>query len=107
MKGISLPAESIIVIVLAIVVLVSLLVFFTDVFNEGRGSVYWTAKQSKSCTEYIKTDPHCNDWASVEESIRSEIGEACFNLGYSGCSETIAAQDDCVQACCKQFCESD
>ena len=94
-KGMSLPVETVIVLVLAIIVLAALLFFFTGTFTPGADRVRLEQRKVDLCTKYVAADSQCKNPATAEIRTGADgLDETCKKLGLS----TVAG------ACCSTYC---
>ena len=66
MRGISLPIETTVVIVLAAIVLVALLLFFSGTFSPGAERIKLEQRKVDLCTKYVAQDSTCRISASAD-----------------------------------------
>ena len=113
MKGVSLPIETIVILVLAVIVLVALLFFFTGIFGPSSSLVKLKQERSIWCGSYQRSNFDCEEGEheDVDENIRIELARICSRLnqeegGYPDCKydEGDVAGHECVKKCCSEFC---
>lgn len=93
-KGISLPIETVIVLVIAAVVLVALLYFFGSTFNPSVDRIRLQQQQVDLCTKYVSQDSECRKAAPTENDLKKNLDDTCTKLGLS----------TNPGACCSAFC---
>ena len=94
-KGISLPVETVIVIVLAIIVLAALLLFFTGTFTPGSDKIKLEQRKVDLCSNYVAADSECR-LPPPDTKLKTDLEKVCGDLGLP----TNAA------ACCSTYCGS-
>jgi len=96
-KGMSLPVETVIVLVLAIIVLAALLLFFTGTFTPGADRIKLQQRQTDLCTTYVAADSECRKPPS--ETLTKDFNEVCGKLGLSTnpalCCSTYCSRKRC------------
>src|SRR3989344_2602439 len=98
MKGVSLSIETIVILILAMIVHASLLIFVSPVFNEGQSRTSNELKRTRLCDAYVQDDPKCDGTGArdVDAQIVQDLEETCRNLGKC---ESLN-RDDCARDCC-------
>ncbi len=109
MRGISLPIETTIVLILAAIVLVALLFFFSGTFNPSVERIKLEQQKVNLCTEYVSVDSECSDkgvgkvYTVKGSKILVDLADLGKKLGYSKC-DTPGATAECVQQICTTYC---
>lgn len=111
-RGMSLPVETVIILVIAAVVLGSVLMFFMGVFAPGSSSVDATRLQSSLCTQYFINNPTCDPaTTSISSDAKTAATTALTELENKVCKPSIGKQlgcsgtgADCLHSCCKIQC---
>jgi hypothetical protein len=96
MKGMSLAIETIIVMILASIVLVALLFFFTGTFTPGADRATAEMTRATGCQDYMKVEPECKELGDF--TGKAKLVEACKKLSYSGPDLVV------IQSCCAMYC---
>jgi hypothetical protein len=109
MKGVTLPIETIVVLVLAVIVLGVLLWFFATSSTPGIQLTKLKQEQSIWCSSYQQNNHDCdeNDDDDVGDDIKNKLADICYKLnqaegGYSSCGGTFS--NACAKECCSMFC---
>lgn len=109
MKGIGLPIETIIILVLAVLVLGVLLWFFATSSSPAIDLVKLKQEQATWCASYQQSNNRCDDAgdSSVDQDIKDHLVDVCSKLnakegGYSHCSGTFS--NECAKECCRMYC---
>ena len=103
MKGMSLAIETVIVIILACIVLVALLFFFTGTFIPGSERAKAEMDRANYCQQYANFDSKCSDIKDGTKYIRQNLTETCPKLGYP-CTDSGINGIECFQKCCEMYC---
>lgn len=111
-KGISLPIETVILLILAAVVLAALLGFFTGVVTPAQLRAGIIQKQSSLCTQIVTADVNCNAEQISKNALPSVSGlpsklmsDVCNKPSDSPICSGGSVQD-CIRNCCRTFCPS-
>lgn len=100
-KGASLPIETTVILVLAVVVLATLLFMFFGVAKDPTATN--ELKRTSACRTYTAQNPKCDAPGSDQDAL-TKIGDACKGLGgYPKCTGG-AADLACILQCCRTFC---
>jgi len=112
-KGMALPIETIVVIILAVMVLVILTTYFLGVWGEKKQTADQLQQQlTGSCLEYITKAASC-DYQSLDITIRQNVQNAVSNIklmcnqpvGNPVCScRTGASDQEIIRTCCRVYC---
>jgi hypothetical protein len=111
-KGIALPLETVVLLILAAVVLGAMLAFFLGIFTPTDLEQKRLRNQISICNEIFSKDPTCKsqDAIAIAENklIRGENPdrlEIC-KTGISGCnpSGSKTPGENCIATCCRAFC---
>ena len=109
-KGMSLPIETVIILVLAAIVLAALLAFFLGVFNPGNQRVKTLGDLQSACFRYVSLDPDCDPAAANLET--SEVYTAISTIAGTddgknfGCTSG-GSKASIVASCCRVYCPSE
>jgi hypothetical protein len=108
LKGMSLPLETVVLLILAAVVLAALLGFFLGTFTPAQSKIDILKKQSSLCQQIFSADPACDaskpGVAALANKLKSEVcgkptdGPICSSKGSS--------DPYCIKGCCSIFCPS-
>lgn len=107
LKGMSLPLETVVLLILAAVVLAALLGFFLGTFTPAQSKIDILKKQSSLCQQIFSADSQCKYAGAViplAAKLRSEVcgkptdGPICSSKG--------ADDPYCIKGCCSIFCPS-
>lgn len=103
MKGISMPIETVVTIVIAVIVLTVIVLFFSGQFNPSAGNINAQQRQATNCGVLVReTNGKC-DRLSSDSSINDNIKQACMDLkGYPKCQS--GTMEECLKDCCKTYC---
>jgi hypothetical protein len=105
MKGMALPMETIVILVLAIIVFAAVLAFFLGIFPGASNEVRLEADRNRLCGRYATTYPDCDNLGEESEGLREELAGVCAELGYSYCYKGSPAGISCVIQCCSVYCQ--
>ena len=103
-KGISLPINIMVILILAVIVLVVLIGLFFMVAGPTQAEIKARLTQTQVCNAYRNVDVGCDDqtkhdeFAANNEELLKELGDACNTLRISGCSSPASLT--CIQSCC-------
>lgn len=111
-KGMSIATETIVMLVLAAVVLVSLLAFFGSTFTPAKGEAKKTFEQARWCGEYVRYDSDCSGGSDLSnrvdnnkfDEIDKELTAACKSLGITGIFSKPNVDGVKLYKCCESFC---
>jgi len=97
MKGISLPLETVVLLILAAVILAALLGFFLGTFTPAQTEADLARQQIIVCQEVanMNCDPDSDAAAKL-------LDQGICKADRPACTGTTAT--DCVRSCCKIFC---
>ncbi|MFH0832108.1 MAG: hypothetical protein V1900_00070 [Candidatus Aenigmatarchaeota archaeon] len=98
MKGISLPIETVVILMLAGIVLVALLLFFMPVFKQT-DIVKLEQERAIKCHEYVQTDKDCNNPSGANDDTKKSLENVCKGLKL--CS---SLDRECLLRCCEGYC---
>ncbi len=107
-KGVALPIETIIILVLAVLVITVLTSFFFDVFGKEKGRAQNLQELlTGKCFEYAQLDSTCKpslfSTSTRQRQIADELkSQYCDAPGERLCSGSTI--DSCLQSCCKIYC---
>ncbi len=88
-KGVSLPIETVVVVILAASVLSVMLLFFNQIWGQGKTDVDRIRDQTKACQKFLSLDPECSKENFI--MIRVQVPEL------SGvCAKLEAFSLDCI-----------
>ena len=105
MKGISLPINTMVIIIMAFLVLAVLLFFFTSTSTPALEIVQLKQEQSTLCFSYKQANPDCDTEGDSKVSnteLRNSIADTCNKLNqheknYPSCT---SASTQCMLECC-------
>jgi hypothetical protein len=115
MKGIGLPIETIVILVLAVLVLGVLLWFFTTSSSPAIQLVKLKQDQATWCASYQQSNPKCDEEgdSGVDEDIKDNLVDICSKLnakegGYGSCTVGLdpdaSNANSCFTQCCRMYC---
>ncbi len=94
MKGVSLPINVIIILVLGIVVLLGIITFFNFQFRNASGTMSSSAEFQIMCSRWSMLKCDSTYWNSDKLTVYGKnVSEICKKYGYSDA-------DTCSDACC-------
>lgn len=108
-KGMSLPLETVILLILAAIVLWALIAFFFKFYPSAQNIVEVTNARSSLCQQIVSADPHC----SLSELTRQGKSGLATKLKSDVCGKPKDAPvcgsetdtpEQCITACCSLFC---
>ncbi len=104
-KGVSLPLETVVLLILAAVVLGALLSFFLGIFTPTQSETELTRKQFTICQEVFNKDNLCRP-TNVEVEARKLIDQGVCKSDRPGCNPigTKSSIENCIATCCRIFC---
>ena len=97
-KGISLPLETVVLLILSAIVLGSLLSFFLGAFTPAQTGTELLRKQTTICQGIASAG--CLD---APVATQQKINEVCGRPETPSCSGSPDTQE-CVRTCCRIFC---
>ncbi len=105
------PVETTVFIILAVVVLVALLMLFSEPSKRGGNKIQLELDRSAACGTYVNLEPKC-EAVSITGTTRDAVNrvvEVCEKLdqlegGYPNCKKGTADYTNCVQTCCRNQC---
>jgi hypothetical protein len=110
-KGVALPIETIVILVLAAIVLGALLAFFLGIFTPGTAQTNIVQKQLDLCRQYVRYDSYCNAIEDVGDDIgkagdiyRNITDQLCGKPTNSPICRCEKTQSENVKECCPMFC---
>ncbi len=106
MKGLTLAADTVIVVIIASVVLIVVLAFFKGSGNRGMNQVDAYQERTRLCNIYVRMDMNCDGKADADGTSIAQAQKAVLNIcdsigGYSSCPSNAVK---CVQECCGFLC---
>lgn len=108
-KGVTLPIETVVVLLIAAIVLIALLVFFGLQWGGGTEKIELIRQQSDLCNRYVASDTECEDPYNVG-AITTPLQDVCTKLDYSIC-KAGGERKPCILQCClncpQKSCEED
>jgi len=104
-KGMSLPLETVILLILAAVVLAALLAFFRSAFAPAQTESQAVQDQLRICQE-IAQDGVCEASEASKLLTSTSGGAAVCRVERPSCSPGTSGDrnKNCVQSCCKIYC---
>ena len=106
MKGLELPVNFLVVLLLVMISVVALVVFLQTSVNSGQDKFGMMREHSELCSVYADAKCVADDVApKYLRDIRSKLPELCKKLGYvPGGSLCINFDDECGRPCCSTLC---
>lgn len=114
MKGLSLPIQAVVFLIIAALVLTSMIMFYLSSGGGSQQNIANIAKQTDLCQQYTRHDLRCEDVdlfyddfddPRISTEIMVKIVEVCENLGNVECTSVSPdASLECIQVCCSNFC---
>ena len=106
MKGISLPLETVVLLILAAIVLAALLGFFLGVFTPGKSEADLVRRQLEMCQQIASKDRTCNPAnPEVAELIGTMKKENVCRPDRAACRfDQKDGDKSCINNCCQAFC---
>ncbi len=101
-KGISLPVNMVIILIIAVIVLGVSLAFLLKVGSPGMDEAANRQLANKLCTQYVGKDPTCSDTSKADSELLEKLAATCAKLNYTECLDI--ADVSCVKKCCSLFC---
>jgi hypothetical protein len=110
MKGMSLPLETVVLLILATIVLAALLGFFLGAFTPSQSEADMVRQQLNVCQEIARRGCYTTDattYASGSLTAATTGAKAICNSDRPACSP-IGSQTtpikNCIKSCCSVFC---
>ncbi|MEM7813769.1 MAG: hypothetical protein QW548_02620 [Candidatus Aenigmatarchaeota archaeon] len=107
MKGISLPLETVVLLILAAIVLAALLGFFLGTFTPAQSEADLSRKQFLICQEIASKDPTCNPNNPVVTALVERMKNEKICRADRPACRLEPGQDQiksCINNCCQAFC---
>ena len=105
LKGISLPLETVILLILAAIVLAALLGFFMGTFTPAISKTDIIKKQTSLCQQIFTADPRCQYAGAVIPLANRLQSEVCNKPSDAPVCVSKGADDPyCIKGCCSIFC---
>ena len=105
LKGMSLPLETVVLLILAAVVLAALLAFFLGTYTPAQSKVNILKQQNALCQQIFAADPQCRVGPLTQTFVTQLALKVCGQpTDAPVCGTTSMQQQQCVNECCRIFC---